>query len=438
MLADDLGLWDFSDDVYNALRAADDAAEGAALQASARAALLHWAALALLGASLLLSLAMELLPGLRPWSAQAIWVLVLGVLAYLAVVGIVYFSSPTPPAPELSKVRRIRHGIAALLAERQAARGARRDPVLIQALTDAIRHLDEHVIPALHQLIERRSSLERELGRYVRRELHAPAPEVLERLQRLNARLQVAIDECVQQAANAYAMLVALLQEGDDEDVAARARSWADDLARLYDSLAEVLHGTDEPARATDGPARPTDGPADTPVPPSTASTDAEGATARAHAASTGQPDRSVDELVPLVEEALRCVRDRSALVGRDLIAYLPYTVAEILREQRNGHASEATGLEQAGALQQVLIAGVQRLRPGDEIPDGGGSEQVRLRVLHDQYVEGRPPRQIMMRYHIAEATYHRYRRRAIRILTQELIEREALLARRQRDAATD
>src|SRR4051812_8653625 len=137
---------------------------------------------------------MLLLPMLRQWSGQAVWVLLLGVAAYLAVAGIVYFSAPTSPAPELLEVRRIRHGIAALLAERQAARGTQRDPVLIGALTDAIRHLDEQVIPALRQLIERRWSLERELGRYQRGELHAPAPEVLERLQKLHARLQVAID----------------------------------------------------------------------------------------------------------------------------------------------------------------------------------------------------------------------------------------------------
>ena len=41
-----------------------------------------------------------------------------------------------------------------------------------------------------------------------------------------------------------------------------------------------------------------------------------------------------------------------------------------------------------------------------------------------------------MMRYHIAEATYHRYRRRAIRVLTQELLEQEALFARGDRDTA--
>ena len=149
MFTDDFGLWHGNVGVYNAFQTADLAAEGAALQASARAALFHWAALALLGASLLLSLAMLLLPSLRPWSGQAGWVFALGVAAYLTVAAIVYWSSPTPSAPELRKVRRIRHGIAALLTERQSARGARRDPVLIGALTDAIRHLDEQVLPAL-------------------------------------------------------------------------------------------------------------------------------------------------------------------------------------------------------------------------------------------------------------------------------------------------
>src|SRR5215212_11730686 len=146
MFTDDFGLWHGNEGVYNAFQTADLAAEGAALQASARAALFHWAALALLGASLLLSIAMLLLPSLRPWSGQAVWVLILGLLAYLAIVAIVYWSRPTQSAPELRKLRRIRHGIAALLVERQTSRGMRQDPVLIRTLSEAIDHLDEQVI----------------------------------------------------------------------------------------------------------------------------------------------------------------------------------------------------------------------------------------------------------------------------------------------------
>ncbi len=145
---DDSEFWDADADIYNAIRAAQLAAEGAALRASARAAVMHRVALALLGVSLFLAIAMLLVPQLRPWSGEAVWVLLLGLAAYVAVVAIVYWMRPRPVAPELSQLRHIRNNIATLL-ERQRLRRVRQDQVLIRTLTDAIRYLDEQVIPAL-------------------------------------------------------------------------------------------------------------------------------------------------------------------------------------------------------------------------------------------------------------------------------------------------
>lgn len=59
-----------------------------------RGALRHPFGLALLIASLLLAGAMWFLPALEPWSAQAPWVLLLGLLAYAAAVAVVHRRRP--------------------------------------------------------------------------------------------------------------------------------------------------------------------------------------------------------------------------------------------------------------------------------------------------------------------------------------------------------
>jgi hypothetical protein len=420
MLDDDFELWTIDSELYNEIRTAEVAAEGAALRAHAWAAVTHRVALALLGASLLLSLAMHWLPALRPWSGEARWVLLLGFAAYLAVVAIVYWMRPTPAAPELRRLREIRHDIAALLVQQKRLPGGRQNAVLIGILSDAIRHLDEQVIPALEQLVERRANLGRVLRRYERGQAQAPGPELLERLQMLHARLMAAIEECVQQAANAYAMLVALLQEGDDENVAARARAWAEDLTRMYDALTEVLRGTEEPAHAEDrpfeAPSRPAPDAAGSPV---------------------GRQDQCVDVLTPAVEDALRRMRDPGKLVGCRLLGYLPWTIAAELRERRNGHGGVATPLEQAGALQRVLISAVDRLRPADADHGRGDGATRCYDLIRGQYVEGRPITQLKWQHSLSESTYHRSRRQAIRILARELCEQEALYGRDEPHAAT-
>jgi hypothetical protein len=451
MTRDDFDFWDVSDHVYNAIRAAELAAEGAALQASARAALLHWVALLLLGASLLLGIAMLTLPILRPWYGQAVWIFVLGFACYLLVVAIVYWSRPIPSAPELRTLHKIRHDIAALLLERRRARGAHRDP-LIQTLSDAIQQLDEHIIPTLDQLIDRRSNLERELRRYERGELHTPKPELLELLRRLRDRLQTAVDECVQQAANAYAMLVALLQEGDDQNAALRARAWAESLTTLYEALNEVLRGADERGQSDmtgdqsqsgtrhatnkdsmDQPGSADDLLTDHGVAADQSSEDASleavtGSRSTAGDQKNGQ-ELSVELLFPHVEEALRRVRDRGQLVGCALSEQLPWTKTSTL-QQRGTRGVDATPLEQAAALQQMLAEAVDRLKPDPGSTGHNASATDFFKVLRGQYFEGRPILQLRNQLGFAETTYHRYRRRAIRVLTQELIEQEEFYRR--------
>ena len=93
------------------------------MRARAWAALVHWAALALLGVSLLLGIAMLTLPILRPWYGQAVWVFLLGFACYLLIVAIVYWTRPTPKAPEVRELLDIRHQIASLHVELQRVTG---------------------------------------------------------------------------------------------------------------------------------------------------------------------------------------------------------------------------------------------------------------------------------------------------------------------------
>jgi hypothetical protein len=418
-LDDDRAFWlevelpDLEVRLYNPLLKAEISAKGAGVRASTRAALLHPVALTLLGASLMLAAALHWLPTLRPWSDRAAWVALLGVAAYLAVVAVAHWSRSTPMPAEIRHLRRIRQSIAALLADRQDGPKDRQDPVLIGTLKDAIRHLDEQVIPALEQLIGRQEKLRAHLARYDRGELHAPEPGVLERLRAIYARQQAAIHECVQQAANAHATLVALLQEGDDTSIGERARTWADGLLTLYDSLAEVLRGTDQQAPTGDTAGRAPGGePAET-----TASS--------APAAGTAvQPGESPVALVPLVDEALRRVRTPARLTECGLIAQLPLTVGAACQAQRNGRGGAPTPLEQAHALRQVLISAVERLRPADA-PDSRGSRDMLHGVLDGVYLKGMSIRQTMSQFSISESTLHRYRREGIRVLAQELGEQE-------------
>src|SRR5438067_2289656 len=129
---------------------------------------MHPYGLALLGASVALAFAMFALPALRQWSDRALLILALGALAYSASAGVALFSRPDVAAPELRKLRAIRQAIATRLAERQAAERRDGPSELTAVLSEAIVHLDDDVIPALQQLVERQRVLGDHLSRYER------------------------------------------------------------------------------------------------------------------------------------------------------------------------------------------------------------------------------------------------------------------------------
>lgn len=201
--------------------------------------------LVLLVLSILLALALALDPALERWAARAPYVLALGLLAYLATV--VVYAWPRGEAPELREVKRVRDTLAARLAGRRAAEARDGRADVTRALEDAVKRFDEEIIPALTQIVERHRILGEYLARYQRRGAPRPEPGVLDRLTAIYRRQQEAISAAVQQAINADAMLLALMNESTAETtVATESRNLSNDLVALHDSLRAVLSGDEE------------------------------------------------------------------------------------------------------------------------------------------------------------------------------------------------
>jgi len=382
-----------------------------------RRALTHPFGLLLLAASALVAGAMAMLPALAPWAARAPWVLLLGVLGYVAGAVVVMTAPSTPASAELRQLVAIRESIAARLAERRAA--SQGNSELTRLLADAVVQLDEEVIPALKQLLERQQQLAKYLARYEKGELPKPDAVVLDRLEAIHARQRAASEECIRHAVNADAALIALLQEGDDAKVAARAQAWSRDLIALYDSLAEVLRGGGE----ADG-----------------SSYVAEGV-----GVSTGEPGRasepiwvdgrngaggqSAERFVQPIEEALRRLNNPAALSRCELIDLLPSTIAAMRASWGDAGGLTATPLENAQALREVLTVAVERLRPTNRAAAASGSQALHYSIISEAYVTGISNARIITKHAISESTFHRNRREAILGLAQELCKGEELLS---------
>jgi hypothetical protein len=114
-----------------------------------------------------------------------------------------------------------------------------------------------------------------------------------------------------------------------------------------------------------------------------------------------------------MVEGALRRMNDLPALSQHAL-----------LLELRPLPEEAASPLDRARALRNLLEQAVERLRPNGPRPSPGAAlvgGWVHYLVLREAYVDGRPNKQIMQRYGLAESTFHRARRRAIDAVATDL-----------------
>lgn len=208
-----------------------------------RVALRHPLGLALLVASVFMAVAAAALPALAPWSARATWLLVCGMVAYLATAVVVARSRSVPRARALGELWKIREAMLARRSELKASSSARANSELVRILGDAVGHLDRAILPELEQIVTRHEALSKQLERYDRWAVPRPDPLILERLRTIHARQREAIDACNRQAANAYATSLALTQEADETTVTKQVRQWADELGNLHDILAGLIRG---------------------------------------------------------------------------------------------------------------------------------------------------------------------------------------------------
>jgi GAF domain-containing protein len=135
---------------------------------------------------------------------------------------------------------------------------------------------------------------------------------------------------------------------------------------------------------------------------------------------------RDEEETVSQVEDSLRHLYDYPYLGGHALaglrIVRLRLDVPE------NGFV---THLDRGRALQRVLVAALEKLRPAGPRPSQPTREWHQYVVLHDCYVEGKPNREVTSALYIGEGTFNRTRRRAIRAVARALAEMEEEARRR-------
>ncbi len=389
--------------------------------------LLHPLAVTLLLASLALASACAWLPQLRAWAWMAGWLVIWGLASWLATAAALWVAGRLGAPRELRQLRAIRHALARRLAQQRAREADGASPVWTSILTEAVERLDDDVEPALRELLIRHESVSRHLRLYQAGRLPLPDETIFGRLTALELRQRTAIHESVQQASNAEAALLALLEERSDGDVPERARGWTDELVLLHDTLVNALSG--DPNTEKDEEAAPR--------------CDGCNETVRFAAALVPEPcpispgngieyclDPDLAVVTGRVEDALRTLNNLSVLASSELIAVLPHTLFGV-REKQCAPSNEATPLEQAQALHEALCVAIDRLKPLDG-PDGGGNGVRALEhdIVFEEYVLRRSTRQIMVRHFVAEATFHRRRRAAIRAIASNLLAQEGQLAR--------
>jgi hypothetical protein len=128
----------------------------------------------------------------------------------------------------------------------------------------------------------------------------------------------------------------------------------------------------------------------------------------------------SEGESLSLVEDALRHMHDYTCL-GEHPLARLR-AVDSFLADPEQAFV---THLDRGKALQELLVAAIEKLRPSGPAPSPPGREWYAYRILHDCYVLGRLNREVIAMLYISEGTFNRARRRAVRAVTRAVAEIE-------------
>jgi hypothetical protein len=393
-----------------------------------RAAFLHPVGLTVLGVSFALTIAVNVVPALYSWSSRSVWLVVWGLVLYGAVVAAQrLLPAATPPArDELLSLLNIRDQIAGRLVRLREPSARLRRRELETVLEDALRQIDEEITPSMRQVLERNAELAEYLAKLESGKLPLPEPMFLARVRTIYERQRATIAACVQQAANAAAALEAILQEMNDATVSEQAQAWAEDLAIVHDALREVISDYPQAEQAPERSQPTTSAP-----PPASGVPDDR---PKLEDGESQPGDATVLDTL-LVTIALRRLHNAALLAESELISRLPHTMLETLHLRLNGESADPSPSERAQALQKFLIDGIEALKPLDR-DDGITPQSMQYRILREEYVDGHPTQWIETRYHISESKLHRDRRRAINLLTGNLVKQEERMARAHQSAA--
>jgi hypothetical protein len=130
----------------------------------------------------------------------------------------------------------------------------------------------------------------------------------------------------------------------------------------------------------------------------------------------------SHEQITRLTEGALRALHNVEELSRSELIAHLPNALEKArLRLPDDTHAP-AMHIQQARALQQILLNALESLRPIEREDRLAARTTLLYDIIRGEYVLGHAVRQIATRHHIAEATLYRRRKEAIKSIARELI----------------
>ncbi len=356
----------------------------------------------------LLATAVAALPTLDPWSSRASWILTAGLAGYIASVLVV--ARWPSSSPEARRIRATRRQVARRLTEQSRAASGETRTQLRRLARAALARIDEEIVPPFLGLVGHNIDLKKQLARYDA-SLPAPAAGSLQRLRDIYAHRRAATEHCVQQAVDAETRLMALLQEPDERAVVAQLEGWTE---RLQDLTIEL-------GRALILPPLPSSWPSDS---PDALNTEDEEAPTPSEEEPQLAPEPDAD-FVELVDRVLKHLNKPTHLTKSGLAARLPQSIRAIRRQWSPTQAGDATSLERAHALRQLLVDAIEQLKPADS---DSSTRALQYHILHKKYVLEQEVKHIVIRHDISESTFFRERVLAVRAVADDLWQQERRL----------
>ena len=361
-----------------------------------RGALQHPFGIIVLGSSMALTFAMAFLPSLERWSAWAPWVFSWGALCFIVSVFMVSRTRPTPKAQELRDLEAVRRMIAARIKDRKASEGWSRSAVT-RSLEEVHEELEREIIPTMAELLDLQADLTAALREFESGNVR-PDPEMMRRLKALYGRRKAIIEEAVQQAANAAATSIEVIQQHEQVAATEDAQSAAERLKDMFSALLGAMEpgfiGI-QPEPVEPGPVNP---------------------------APTRLPSEAEIEAVNrALDAALKTLNQPPKLAMCELLDLIPCLIRQEWR-RTDGHSELApTQLELARSLREVIVRGIDQLKPVGMTVSRSARAMEHYVILHEQYVVGRPVRHVRVNMHIEERAYHYRRRDAVKALALHL-----------------